>query len=339
IIAQGRARAKQSARGADGRSRVLPLLLHTDASFAGQGLVAEMLQLSGLEPFHLGGTIHVIVNNQLGFTTLPSEGRTARSPTDIARLIEAPVLHVNGDDPEAVWRVALVAANWRAMFGSDILIDLVCYRRPGHNEIDEPRFTQPDMYRAIDALAPVDQLYEKRLAQRGIATSGAAAVRAETTAKVAEAFAAAKTWRVNSADWFDGAWKGFKSGTVADMLAGVATGVPADTLKRIGRAITTLPEGFEADPKVARFLDERRKSIDEGQGITWATGEAMALATLAAEGVPVRFGGQDSLRGAFTQRHLEVHDKSTARRHLTLAPAAAPRTPLEIHNTPLIEHA
>lgn len=339
IISQGRARAKQALRGASGRRCVLPLLLHTDASFAGQGLVAEMLQLSALEPFDVGGTIHVVVNNQLGFTTTPEEGRTARGATDIARLIEAPVLHVNGDDPEAVWRVALVAANWRAMFGRDIVIDLVCYRRPGHNEIDEPRFTQPVMYKAIDDLPPVDRLYEAALRARGYAAEAADAARAATQVAVAEAFAAAKSWRVNAADWFDGAWKGFKAGTVADMLAPAATGVPAARLFAIGRAITTPPADFDVDPKVQRFLDERRRSIEQGVGITWATGEALALATLAAEGTPVRLGGQDSVRGAFTQRHLELHCQRTGRRHLTLRPAAAADVAMEIHNTPLIEHA
>jgi len=339
VISQGRARAKQAMRGAGGKQAVLPLLLHTDASFAGQGLVAEMLQLSGVAPFDLGGTIHVVINNQLGFTTTPEEGRTARGATDIARLVEAPVLHVNGDDPEAVWRAGLVAANWRAAFGSDILIDLVCYRRPGHNEIDEPRFTQPVMYRAVDALAPVDKLYETALAAQGIDVSGAEAVRSALQATIAEAFAGAKSWRTNAADWFEGAWKGFKAGSVADMVAPAATGVHTPRLLAIGRTITTPPEDFVVDPKVQRFLDERRRSIEDGQGINWATGEALALATLAAEGMPVRLGGQDTVRGAFTQRHLEVHCQKTGRRHLTIAPAAANDVAVEVHNTPLIEHA
>ncbi|MGE0699841.1 MAG: 2-oxoglutarate dehydrogenase E1 component [Hyphomicrobiaceae bacterium] len=339
IISQGRARAKQAARGAEGRRAVLPLLLHTDASFEGQGLVAEMLQLSGLGPFDLGGTIHVVINNQLGFTTTPEEGRTARGATDIARLIEAPVIHVNGDDPEAVWRAALVAANYRATFGHDVLIDLVCYRRPGHNEIDEPRFTQPVMYRAVDALPPVDELYAASLAAAGVDTDGATAAREAMQAAMADAFAGAKSWRTNTADWFEGAWKGFTAGSVADMLAPAATGVHTPRLVAIGRAITTPPADFDVDPKVRRFLDERRRSIEDGQGITWATGEALALATLAAEGTPVRLGGQDSVRGAFTQRHLEVHCQRTGRRHLTLRPAAHDDVALEIHNTPLIEHA
>ncbi len=339
IISQGRARAKQTAHGADGKLQVLPLLLHTDASFAGQGLVAEMLQLSRVPPFDLGGTIHVVINNQLGFTTTPEEGRSARAPTDIARLTETPVLHVNGDDPEAVWRVARVAAHWRATFGEDILIDLVCYRRPGHNEIDEPRFTQPVMYQAIDALPPVDELYERALADAGIDTSSALMVREEMAAALKAAFDGAKSWKVNAADWFEGAWTGLRAGTEADMLAATATGLSRERLTDIARIITTPPDGFKIEPKVQRFLDERRRSIDTGEGINWATGEAMAIASLLNDGTGVRFGGQDSLRGAFTQRHLEIHDQATGARHLTVATAARNGAKPELHNTPLIEHA
>ncbi|MEZ5853497.1 MAG: 2-oxoglutarate dehydrogenase E1 component [Hyphomicrobiaceae bacterium] len=339
IISQGRARAKQAARGARGPQTVLPLLLHTDASFAGQGLVAEMLQLSGLPPFHLGGTIHVVINNQLGFTTTPDEGRTARAPTDIARLVEAPVLHVNADAPEAVWRAALVAANWRSIFGRDVIIDLVCYRRPGHNEIDEPRFTQPMMYKAIDARPPIDQIYEAQLQNDGRDVTAADLARTQMSETLAEAFRAAKSWKVNQADWFEGAWKGLRSGSEADMLASVPTGVHAPRLKALGTTITTPPSDFTVDGKVTRFLDERRRSILDGTAITWATAEALALASLVAEGTPIRFGGQDSVRGAFTQRHLEVHDQTTGRRHMLIQPAAAEDVAVEIHNTPLIEHA
>ena len=339
IIAQGRVRAKQTTRGEGGVEKVLPLLLHTDASFSGQGLVAEMLQLSGLSAFDIGGTIHIVINNQLGFTTLPTEARTARSPTDIARLTETPVLHVNGDDPEAVWRAALVAANWRATFAADLIIDLVCYRRPGHNEIDEPRFTQPAMYKAIDDLATVDDLYASRLVARGIDTAPAERVRAETINALKAAFDGAKSWKVNSADWFDGAWRGYRAGSEADMLTFTATGLPREQIVTVAHAITTTPAGFTVDGKVQRFLDERRRSIDRGEGINWATGEALGIATLLSEGVGVRFGGQDSLRGAFTQRHLEVHDQETGARHLTLVAAARNDVKAELHNTPLIEHA
>jgi 2-oxoglutarate dehydrogenase E1 component len=340
VIAQGRARAKQARHGAQGRRSVLPLLLHTDASFGGQGLVAEMLQLSGLPPFHLGGTIHVVIDNQIGFTTTPEEARTARRPTDIARLIEAPVLHVNGDDPEAVIRAARIAARFRAIFARDVLVRLVCYRRPGHNEIDEPRFTQPLMVQAIADRAPVHRLYADDIARRGLdVTAALDAAEATIDRAMGEAFSAAKTWRVNRLDAFEGLWQSYSIGTEPEMTAFVATGVDLDRLKDIGRKMTEPPPGFALDPKVARFLAERRQTIEGGSGLTWATGEALAFATLLDTGVPVRFGGQDSLRGAFTQRHLELHDQSTGARHLVLTPLAKSPDHAEFHNTPLIEHA
>jgi 2-oxoglutarate dehydrogenase E1 component len=340
VISQGRARAKQSLAGGLGHHAVLPLLLHTDASFAGQGLVAEMLQLSGLAPFDIGGTIHIVINNQVGFTTTPGEGRSARHATDIAKLIEAPVLHVNGDDPEAVDRVARVAAAYRAEFGGDILIDLVCYRRPGHNEIDEPRFTHPVMYQAIDPRPPVHQLYADTLAKRGLDTSPAEVAAAQVAQDMRNAFAAAKSYQVNHADWFEDRWSGLSSGSEADLLAVTATGLARDSLRELGRTLTAIPQGMAIDPKVARFLDERRSAIETGEGITWATAEALALASLLSEGTPVRLGGQDSVRGTFTQRHLELHDQTTGARHLVLAPAAtAGGASAEIHNTPLIENA
>jgi 2-oxoglutarate dehydrogenase E1 component len=340
VISQGRARAKQSLAGAHGRHAVLPLLLHTDASFAGQGLVAEMLQLSRLGPFDIGGTIHIVINNQVGFTTTPDEGRSARHATDIAKLIEAPVLHVNGDDPEAVARVARVAAAYRAEFGGDILIDLVCYRRPGHNEIDEPRFTHPLMYKAVDARSPVHRLYADALTKRGIDTSAAETAIAQVAQDMRSAFTAAKSYQVNHADWFEGRWSGLSAGSEADLLAATATGLARDALRELGRTLTAIPGGMAVDPKVARFLDERRTSIETGAGITWATAEALALASLLSEGTPVRLGGQDSVRGTFTQRHLELHDQATGARHLVLAGAAAAGgVSAEIHNTPLIENA
>jgi 2-oxoglutarate dehydrogenase E1 component len=337
VISQGRARAKQARQGAHA---VLPLLLHTDASFAGQGLVAEMLQLSQVKPFHVGGTIHIVINNQIGFTTNPEEGRSARFPTDIGKLIEAPILHVNGDDPEAVRRVAEVAAAYRAKFSADILVDLVCYRRPGHNELDEPRFTQPAMYRAIDERPTVAALYRARLVEDGVDTSVAEAAAERLLDEMRHAFDAAPAYHVNGIDAFSGAWSGLRVGTVADMLAFTATGVSKDRLRELGEAMTTPPAGFDVDPKVARFLAERRHTIETGRGINWATAEALALATLLNEGTPVRLGGQDCVRGTFTQRHLAVHDQTTGNRHDVLAPiAAAAGTTAEIHNTPLIEHA
>ncbi len=337
VIAQGRARAKQAREGV---SAILPLLLHTDASFAGQGLVAEMLQLSQLRPFHIGGTIHIVINNQIGFTTNPDEGRSARFPTDIGKLIEAPILHVNGDDPEAVAHVARVATAYRARFSGDILIDLVCYRRPGHNELDEPRFTQPAMYQAIDARPAVTALYRQSLADRGIDPSPADAAAQQLLDDMRSAFNAAPSYQVNRLDSFEGVWAGMRSGTVADMMSFTATGIATETLRTLGLGMATPPDGFNVDPKVMRFLNERRQSIESGGGITWATAEALALASVAYEGTPVRLGGQDCVRGTFTQRHLAIHDQATGARHDVLSSAAAAGgVKLEIHNTPLIENA
>ena len=338
IISQGRARARQSAGGIkDPRSAILPLLLHTDASFAGQGLVAEMFQLSRVAPYDLGGTIHVVINNQLGFTTMPEEGRSARHPTDIAKLVEAPVLHVNGDDAEAVYRVACAAADWRATFGTDILIDLVCYRRPGHNEIDEPRFTQPQMYQAIDSRPPVHEIYAAQLNDTDKATGVVSDAVSAMSDDIKAGFEAAKSYAVNRADRFEGAWAGLTCGSLADMLQSPSTGLPFDTLQRLVTHITTPPDGFTIDPKVGKFLDERRRSAEPGQGVNWATGEALALASLTHEEIPVRFSGQDAMRGAFSQRHLELHDRITGAQHLVFEGLGS--TAVEAHNTPLIEHA
>ncbi|MEL6372512.1 MAG: 2-oxoglutarate dehydrogenase E1 component [Pseudomonadota bacterium] len=357
VIAQGRAWARQqrvlaaqtpdgeSANTADSRQRarqqaqrqVLPLLLHTDASFAGQGLVAEMLQLSALPPFNVGGSIHVVINNQIGFTTPADEARSAATPTRVAAMIGAPVLRVNGDDVDAVWRAAHVAARYRAAFARDCLLEIVCYRRPGHNEIDEPRFTQPRMMAAIDARTPIAERYAAQLTQAGQPPPSAATA-AAIDAALADAFAAAPSRVTNDADRFDGVWRGYRTGTAADLLAPPATGIDRAHLRALGHALTTLPDGFNAHPKVARFLRERRGSIDEGEGITWATAEALAFASLLEDGVPVRFGGQDALRGAFTQRHLTVHDQATGARHQVFDTIAR-GTARTLHNTPLIENA
>ncbi|WP_439515116.1 2-oxoglutarate dehydrogenase E1 component [Oceanibaculum nanhaiense] len=340
VVTQGRSRGKQILRGADGKRQVLPLLLHTDASFAGQGIVAELFQLSKLPPYDLGGTIHVIINNQLGFTTMPEEGRSARYCTDIAKLVEAPVLHVNGDDVEALFRAATVAAQWRARFGSDILIDIVCYRRLGHNEIDEPRFTQPQMYKAIDARPPLATLYREELTGRGLDVAAADAETETLRQAIKDAFETAKGYEVNDPGWFRGVWQGYRSAGEAEMREFVETGLELDELRAIGKALTAPPSDYALDRKVARFLDQRRESIESGAGIDWATGEAMGFASLLAEGFPLRFGGQDSMRGAFTQRHLFVHDSENPRRHCVLDPLAAQGgVACEAFNTPLIEHA
>lgn len=319
---QGRARAAVEANGA---GAVLPLILHTDAAFAGQGVNAEVLQLSGLGPWHVGGTVHLVLNNQIGFTTEPYEGRTARSPADIAKLIEAPILHVNGEDPGALLRAGRVAAEYRAAFGADIVVELIGYRRKGHNEIDEPRFTQPLLYKAIDAMPPLSARYA--------AETGAEADVSGFAAELDAAFAAAKDWAPNGPE---APPRGLASDVEERLCDPVETGVDLGRLRALGAHLARLPDGFAAHPKVARFLTERAEAVERGEGIDWATAEALALASLADEGRPVRLTGQDSVRGAFSQRHLALFDQETGARHMVLDGLAARA---DIHNSPLIENA
>ncbi|MEM7211024.1 MAG: 2-oxoglutarate dehydrogenase E1 component [Pseudomonadota bacterium] len=318
-VMQGRARAAR-----DRGERVLPVAIHTDAAFAGQGINAEVLQLSGLKPFEIGGTIHLVLNNQIGFTTDTEQGRTASTTANVARMTDAPVLHVNGDDPDAVLRAAEVAQDWRETFASDIVIDLVGYRRKGHNEIDQPRFTQPKMYHAIDALTPLSKRY-----------ATVTGLQPDTVAFHGEldaGFEAARSMHANDL----ATPLGLAADVEIRMLDPVATGLSGARISELTRKLTEVPTGLDPHPKVADFLSNRRTSVDADSGIDWATAEALALASLLDEGTPVRLGGQDSLRGAFTQRHLELHCQST---NAVWSPLAHFRGPLSLHNTPLIENA
>ena len=321
-VMQGRARAAVEALGA---RAVWPVILHSEAAFAGQGVNAEVLQLSGLAPWSVGGTVHLIVNNQIGFTTDPEEGRTARTAADVAKLIEAPVIHVNGEEPDALIRAGRVAAEYRAEFAADIVVDMLGYRRKGHNEIDEPRFTQPRLYQVIDRMPPLSARYAERI--------GAVPDTDDFREALDAAFAAAKDWAPNGPEEMP---RGLVSDIEARLCDPVETGVDAQALRGLGHHITRLPSGFRAHPKVARFLHERREAIEAGAGIDWATAEVLALASLAEEGRPVRVVGQDSVRGAFTQRHLAVFDQETGARHMVLSGLAGRA---EIRNSPLIENA
>jgi 2-oxoglutarate dehydrogenase E1 component len=316
---QGRVRAAVEAG-----ETVLPVVLHTDAAIAGQGINAEVFQLSGLAPFDIGGTVHLILNNQIGFTTAPGEARTARSCSDIAKLIEAPVLHVNGDAPDALLRAGRVAAEYRARFGMDIVVDMIAYRRRGHNEIDEPRFTQPMEHRAIEAMPALSERYGRKL--------GGEVDVAGFAVELDAAFDAARGWSANGPETACGLAVGIE----ARMCAPVDTGASLERLRRLGRHLTTLPEEFSAHPRVLRFLAARAAAIGAGEGVDWASAEALALASLADAGTPVRMGGQDTVRGAFTQRHLAVFDQESGARHEVLAGLAAG---VDIYNAPLTENA
>jgi len=301
-VVLGKVRAKQYQRGDAGRTQVAGILMHGDAAFAGQGLVAEALELSELTGFCTGGTIHVIVNNQIGFTTSPSAARSSPYPSDVAKGVQAPIFHVNGDDPEAVVEVARTATEYRQQFKKDVVVDLFCYRRHGHNEADEPAFTQPLMYRAIDQHPTTRQIYASRLVAAGVvdeAEVGAMATRFVTGLEAQ--FEAAKSYRPNKADWLEGAWAGLHEASDDDRRGDI--GVAAESLREFGHGLVTVPDGFHLNPKIARQLEAKRAAIEAGEGIDWATAEALAIASLCADGTHVRMSGQDSGRGTLSQRH------------------------------------
>ncbi|MEJ0012092.1 MAG: 2-oxoglutarate dehydrogenase E1 component [Bauldia sp.] len=336
-VALGKTRGLQD-RLAKEADAVLPLVMHTDAAFAGQGVISEMLQLSALPPFTVGGAIHLVLNNNIGFTTDPDEGRSTHYCTDIAKAYGIPVIHVNGDDPDAVFRAANVAAEYRARFRSDIVVDFQTYRRRGHNELDEPRFTQPLLYAAVDQRASVATLYAEHVAKDG-RVEGLSDRSGDYAEHIAEEAKAAAAGVSNTVTAFADHWSGFHRGSEKELTSFTPTGVSLAALREAGRSLTTLPDGFAIDPKVVRFLEDRRQSIEQGRGITWATAEALAFATLADEGFSVRLGGQDTVRGAFAHRHFVVHDQNNGRRHPVLPPSQDGRGEVGVFNTPLAEYS
>lgn len=316
-VVLGKARAKQAQANDTDRTTVLPVLLHGDAAFAGQGVVAECFGLSGLVGHRTGGTIHIIVNNQIGFTTAPHFSRSSPYPTDIALMVEAPIFHVNGDDPEAVVHAAKVATEFRQMFHKDVVIDIFCYRRFGHNEGDEPMFTNPVMYKRIKTHKTTLQLYTERLVADGLIPEGEIDdMKTAFQAYLNEEFEAGKDYKPNKADWLDGRWSHLdKKG---EQYQRGKTAISEETLAEVGTALTRVPEGFPLHKTVGRLLDSRRKMFETGQGFDWATGEALAFGSLLTEGYPVRLAGQDSVRGTFSQRHSALIDQETEERYFPL---------------------
>ncbi|MBV8934288.1 MAG: 2-oxoglutarate dehydrogenase E1 component [Alphaproteobacteria bacterium] len=337
-VVLGKVRAKQLQRGDSERTRVAGILMHGDAAFAGQGLVAESLELSDLVGFCTGGTIHIIVNNQIGFTTAPSAARSSPYPSDVAKGVQAPIFHVNGDDPEAVVEVARIAVEFRQEFRKDVVLDLFCYRRHGHNESDEPAFTQPLMYRTIARRPTTRQIYAGRLDEAGVLREGEAdAIATRFIAELEAQFEAAKSYRPNKADWLEGAWAGLEQAPDDDRRGN--TGIAADKLREIGRGLVTVPDGFRLNPKIARQLKAKRAAIDAGEGIDWATAEALAIGSLCAEGTHVRMSGQDSGRGTFSQRHAVLVDQETEARYVPIDHVSPGQAPFEIIDSPLSEAA
>ncbi|MDN2565693.1 2-oxoglutarate dehydrogenase E1 component [Aquibium sp. A9E412] len=322
------------------RARVLPLLIHGDAAFAGQGVVAECFGLSGLRGHRVAGSIHFIINNQIGFTTNPRFSRSSPYPSDVAKMIEAPIFHVNGDDPEAVVYAAKVAIEFRMLFHKPVVIDMFCYRRFGHNEGDEPAFTQPIMYRAIRSHRTTVQTYgEKLTSETLVGQDELDRMKADWRGRLEEEFEAGGTYRPNKADWLDGVWSGLRKADNQDEQRRGKTAVPVKTLKEIGRKLTEVPEGFEAHRTVKRFLDNRRKMIDSGEGIDWSTAEALAFGSILMEGHPVRLSGQDSERGTFSQRHSVLYDQRDESRYIPLNGLGAQQGYFEVINSMLSEEA
>src|ERR1700751_2148132 len=337
-VVLGKGRAKQLQRGDTERSQVASILMHGDAAFAGQGLGAEALELPDLVAYCPGGTIHVIVNNQMCFTTAPSAARSSPYPSDVAKGVQAPIFHVNGYDPEAVVEVARAATEFREEFKKDVVIDLFCYRRHGHNETDEPAFTQPRRYRTTPHPPTPRQFYAKRLAEAGVLREGEAdAMATRFIAELETQFESAKSYRPNRADWLEGAWAGLEQAPDDDRRGD--TGVAGETLRRIGRSLVTVPEGFRLNPKIARQLEAKRVAIEAGEGIDWATAEALAIGSLCAEGTHVRMSGQDSGRGTFSQRHAVLVDQETEARYVPIDHVSPGQAPFEIIDSPLSEAA
>jgi 2-oxoglutarate dehydrogenase E1 component len=320
-VVVGKVRARQDMAGdTKTRSSVMGILLHGDAAFAGQGLVYETLAMSQLIGYRTGGTVHIVTNNQIGFTTVPAHAYSGLYCTDVAKAIQAPILHVNGDDPEAVVWCARLCAEFRMRFHADIVLDIVCYRRHGHNESDEPAFTQPLMYKRIREMKTTRTLYAERLAAEGSVTAEEArAIQDAFTAKLEEAFEAAQSFKPNKADWLEGHWSGLKpisAGAEAEQLHETAVGL--DTLREVGKALCHVPADFNVNPKIARQLEQKKAAIEAGEGIDWATGEALAFGTLLLEGHRVRLSGEDVQRGTFSHRHCVLVDQVNQQEYVPL---------------------
>ncbi|SNB75937.1 2-oxoglutarate dehydrogenase E1 component [Arboricoccus pini] len=317
-VVMGKVRAKQQQKKDLDRTRVMGVLMHGDASFIGQGVVHECLEMSQLRGYRVGGTLHIIVNNQIGFTTSPSYARSSPYPSDVARGVQCPIFHVNGDDPVAVVHVSRLATEFRQRFKSDVVIDLWCYRRHGHNEGDEPSFTQPLMYKAIAGQPTTRQRYAKALEESGIVTADDAQGMLDNVYQALErAHEASRSYKPNKADWLEGVWKGLRR--APEEYDRGTTPVDLDTLKSLGLRMTELPSEVDVHPRLKRVIGGRRTTIETGKGIDWATAEHLAFATLLDEGYSVRLSGEDVGRGTFSQRHAVIYDQSNEERYVPLA--------------------
>ncbi len=338
-VVVGKVRAKQDQRGDTERKSIMGLMLHGDAAFAGQGLVPETLALADLRGYRTGGTVHVIVNNQIGFTTAPKYSRFTPYPTDVAKAVQAPIFHVNGDDPEAVVFCCQLATEFRQAFGRDSVVDIFCYRNYGHNEGDEPMFTQPIMYQTIAAHPLPAHVYGARLIAEGTMTEAEIGAEAERlNGFFQKEYEAAKIYKPNKANWLEGKWAGFGSAE-GGLGKEPDTGVDLKKLKEIGLNLAKFPEGFNINRKVERQLKAKAEMMESGVGIDWAMGEALGYASLLADKNPVRLTGQDSGRGTFSHRHSVLIDQENETRYIPLNNIAKGQAPYEVHDSNLSEFA
>ena len=333
-VVEGIARAKQDQIGGDpGRQAILPVLIHGDAAFAGQGVVAETLNLSQLRGYRTGGTVHIIVNNQIGFTTPVDSARSSPYPTDVAKMCQAPIFHVNGDDPEAAARVVRLAFEFRQRFQSDVVIDMFCYRRHGHNEGDEPSFTQPIMYTKIDKHPSTAAIYSQALVKSGLVTQD----------EIEELRGKAKQLLESSFEEAGKKDQPLKAAPLGEPIDGPPVPRPTKVQKSILETIVGVmmspPEGVDVHPKLVKFLEQRKRAMENGEGVDWALAEALAFGSLVFEGVPVRLSGEDSARGTFSQRHMVLHDDDTEQHWCSLQHVSPEQAKFWVIDSPLSEEA
>ena len=344
-VVLGKVRAKQNQLNDEDRVQVLPVLLHGDAAFAGQGIISECFGLSGLKGHKTGGTIHIIVNNQIGFTTAPHNSRSSPYPTDIALMVEAPIFHVNGDDPEAVVHAAKVATEFRQKFHKDVVIDVFCYRRFGHNEGDEPMFTQPKMYAKIKKHKTTLQKYSEKLSKEGLVPEGEIEdLKISFQKFLSKEFEVSKNYKPNKADWLDGKWSGLGKYTKESVIKDGQyqrgkTSISIEKFKEVGQALTKIPSHINAHKTVKRMLDNKQKQLSLGKNIDWATAEALAFGSLLTEGYPVRLSGQDCTRGTFSHRHSAVIDQLSEERFYPLNNISKNQKHYEVIDSMLSEYA
>ncbi len=336
-VVLGQTRAKQFFHKDKKRKQVIPVLIHGDASFAGQGVVAECFAMSGVPGHNTGGTIHIIVNNQIGFTTSPKFARSSPYPSDLAKMVDAPILHVNGDDPEAVIHCAKIATDYRQKFNRDVVVDIICYRRFGHNEGDEPSFTQPTMYRKIKKHPTTLNIYAKKLTEEGVVTSDEFNnMKTKFKSLLEEQFKTAKEYKPKL-EWYEGVWSRFKPEKGKDKRG--ITGVSLEKIKKTGEKITSIPESFNAHPTLKKIFENKKKMFQTGKGFDWATAEHLAFATLLEEGYPVRLSGQDSGRGTFSQRHSVLKDQLNGNKYIPLNNISKNQKKFEVIDSLLSEMA